>query len=111
MSDVTIQKCTRSGLAVDLTTAAAVGDAWTNTGKEMLIIKNTDASPHDVKVTVQAQPDSKDVTERTVTVAAGAIELLGAYPTNVYNDSGGKAQITYSAVTGMKVAVVNFLYT
>jgi hypothetical protein len=107
MSTLTIQDPDRTGAELDLTASAASGgDQWLNTGKEMLVIKNTDSGSHDVKVTVQAEPDGKDVTERTITVGAGKTFSAGPYPTNEYNDAGGYAQITYSAVTGMKVAVL-----
>jgi hypothetical protein len=107
MATLTIQDPGRAAAELDLTTSVASGgDQWLNTGREMLFIKNTDASGHTFSVTVQAQPDGKNVTERVISVGAGKTYVAGPYPRNEYNDAGGYAQITYSAATGMKVAVV-----
>lgn len=107
MSTLTIQDPGRAGAELDLTHAAAAGgDQWLNTGKEILVIKNADISSHNVKVTVQATPDGKDVTERTITVGAGKTFATDVFPKNVYNDAGGYAQITYSAVTSVTIAVL-----
>jgi hypothetical protein len=108
MANLTITECARTGLALALSggTAAAVGDQWLNTGKEVLVVSNTDSSAHTVAVKVQAQPDGKDVTERTVNVVNATTKVIGPFPINEYNDEGGYAQITYSAITGMKIQVV-----
>lgn len=109
MAKLTVLDCSREGAVLGLAGAAAAsagGDEWPNTGREVLIVTNTDADPHDVSVAVQAEPDGKEVTERLVTVAAGTSKVLGPYPVNEYSDSDGLGQITYSAVTGMKVQAV-----
>lgn len=108
MTTLTVLNCARTGAALSLTgaTAAATGDRWLNTGNEVLVVTNTDASAHTVGVTVAAAPDGKDVTERTVNVVNGTTQILGPFPVNVYNDSGGYATIVYSSVTGMKVQAV-----
>jgi len=108
MSNLTVTECARTGLALALGggAAAATGDQWLNTGREVLVISNTDSGSHDVSVDVQAEPDGKEVTERTVSVVNATTKVLGPFPTNVYNDEGGYAHITYSALTGMKVQVV-----
>ena len=65
MTTLTVLNCARTGAALSLTgaTAAATGDRWLNTGNEVLVVTNTDASAHTVGVTVAAAPDGKDVTE------------------------------------------------
>jgi hypothetical protein len=113
MSTLTITECARTGLALALSggTAAAAGDQWLNTGHEVLVITNGDATPHNVSVTVQAEPDDLEVTERQVSVVNATTKIIGPFPINVYNDVGGYAQIVYAATTSMKVQVVRIPLT
>jgi len=108
MSTLTVTECSREGLALALSggTAAAAGDKWLNTGREVLVVSNGDVGSHNVSVEVQAEPDGKEVTERLVAVVNATTKVLGPFPINVYNDAGGYANIVYSATTSMKVQVV-----
>jgi hypothetical protein len=108
MSTLTVTECARTGLALALSggTAAANGDQWLNTGREVLVITNGDSGAHNVSVDVQAEPDGKEVTERQVSVVNATTKVLGPFPPNIYNDAGGYAHITYAALTAMKVQVV-----
>jgi len=58
-------------------------------------------------VVVQTTPDGLAVTSKTITLAANVGEqIVGPFPTNIYNDASGFAHVTYNAVTGLQVAVV-----
>lgn len=72
------------------------------------MVKNDDASAITVTLVTQGTVDSQAVADRTVTVAAGAIKLIGPFPTATYNDSSGNVQVTYSAVTSITVGAVQF---
>lgn len=105
MATITPLACSRTGAVIDYTNAAAAGDQWLNTGKEVLLVHNADSGSHTVSVTTQATPDGKTVTDRTVTIAAGAYTIIGPFPVNVFNDVAGYAHIVYSATTSMKIQV------
>jgi hypothetical protein len=108
MTTLTVLECSREGALLSLAgaTAAAVGDRWLNTGREVLVVSNADSGAHTVGVTVQANPDGKNVTERTVNVVNATSRVLGPFPPNIYNDEGGYANLVYSATTAMHVQVV-----
>lgn len=111
MATLTAQAISESG-GVTFTAASAGGDSWQNTGREVLVVQNDDAASKTVTVTAQKTstraPGFGAVTKANaqVTVAAGGVEVFGPFPTEAYNDANGAAQITYSDVTSLSVAVV-----
>lgn len=91
---------------VGATPTASTGDTWANTGAEFVEIKNGSASPITVTLDVQATLDANAVVDPTVTVAAGVTKAIGPFKTGVYNDSGGLAKVTCSAVTDVTIKVI-----
>ncbi len=87
--------------------AAANGDFFNNNGKTFLSVKNGDGSAHVVTITSQV-PCNQGVTHNpAVSVAAGAEELIGPFPTDRFNDVNGQVQVAYAALTSMTVAVLS----
>lgn len=93
------------------TPTATDGDAFANTGYEVVCVQNGSASP--ITVTVDAfpsggpgAPSGLTVTDPTVTVAASAIKLFGPFPRNTFNNGAATVKITCSSVTTVKVSVL-----
>lgn len=112
MAILTVQSFDESGTALTMSAASSGGDQFSNTGKQMVVIHNTDASSKTVTVVAQnteyTKPDIGVVTKSSqqLSVPASGIGIIGPFPINPYNDSNRNVQITYSAVTGVNVAVV-----
>lgn len=111
MATIAVQTYNESGTDLTMSSAAGGGDQFVNTGKEVIIIYNGDASGKTVTVTAQTTSftDSKygsSVKEdQDVTVSAGGVAIMGPFPRQAFNDGSGYVQITYSAVTSLEVAV------
>lgn len=112
MATISEQTFDEAGTDLTLTAAASGGDDFANQGQQFLVIKNGDASSKTVTVTAQntsfeSSTYGNAVKEnQSLAVAAGSVGVMGPFPVQAFNDSNGKAQITYSAVTSLEVAVV-----
>lgn len=110
MATLTVQTPGEDG---GLTMAAAdvSGDVYPNAGGDVYFIcENADASSTTVTVTAQITSTSKDgfgpVTKGNGggSVAAGAIEVFGPFPSSAFNNASGQVAVTYSSVTSLTVA-------
>lgn len=108
MAVLTVQQATRSTNGIDLAgvAAAAGGDTFPNTGREVLIIKNGGGAPITLTVATPATVDGLAVADLTATIGAGATRMIGPFPPSVYSASDGSVALTYSAVTSVTVAAV-----
>lgn len=111
MATISRQQITEAGLNPTLAAAAGGGDDFKNSGNEFLYVENTDGSSHTVTVSAQiSETDDRQYgklskSDVSVAVPAGEFRLIGPFPPSAFNSSG-KADITYSAATGMNVAVL-----
>ena len=111
MATLTAQKITDQGTIANMTTATGGGDEFLNTGLEFLFFQNGHASNSYV-ITVTAQVTNIHhqnfgtvVKENIVkTITAGAEVFIGPFKQAAFNDANHKVQITYDAVTTLKVA-------
>tara|TARA_R100001594_G_C3879437_1_gene225550 strand:+ start:132 stop:527 length:396 start_codon:yes stop_codon:yes gene_type:complete len=102
MATITARKITETGLAGSTTGCATGGDEFKNSGIEVVRIANGHAS-QGYKISVTAQttavtsPTYGSLTKSgpTVTVSAGGSAYLGPFKQAAFNDSDGKAQLTY----------------
>lgn len=103
MATLTVTEVTRAGVIVTtLTAAAAGGDQFPNTGRELVMFKNGDVAAKTVTLVTGAagaDPDGLAITDKTIVVAAGDTVVMGPFPTGIYNDASGMMNLTYSAVT------------
>ena len=113
MATLTAQKINDLGVIETLASAAANGDEFVNSGVEVIHIKNKHAStPFTVTVTAQVtsihHPQFGSVTKSNTVkaVGAGASAYIGPFKQSAFNDANNKVQITYSAVTTLKVAIL-----
>tara|TARA_R110002096_G_scaffold288938_2_gene482914 strand:- start:2219 stop:2614 length:396 start_codon:yes stop_codon:yes gene_type:complete len=103
MGTLAINKIIEGGLAEDLENAASSGDEFANSGIEFIHVVNDHASEsYTVSVTAQKttmrHPSFGSLTKanQTFVVAAGAEAFAGPFRQTAFNDSGNKAQITYT---------------
>jgi len=106
MATLTVATSVRTGVDMTGASCAGGGDAFANTGQEVLHIINGDASPHTVTIVTQVTRDSQTVTALAVVCAANKTTAIGPFPMGIYNDTNGLVQITYSAVTSMSAKVL-----
>ena len=113
MALLTAQKINDLGVIETLVSANAGGDAFVNSGVEVIHIQNGHASDARV-VTVTAQVTNihhqqfGTVTKSNITktVAAGQDAFIGPFKQGAFNDANNKVQITYNGGTTLKVAVL-----
>jgi hypothetical protein len=108
MADLTVNSPDRAQNSVSAESAAAGGDAFLNTGKELLLITHTNGggSQETLTIAMQKSIDGEDVPDKTVDIPAGEKHLLGPFPTGLYNDVDGKVQLTYSSETDLELLVI-----
>lgn len=106
MATLTVATAVRTGVDLTGASAAGGGDAFLNTGHEILLVTNGDSGSHSATVALQRTLDGQAGTARSVAVAAGKTEAIGPFPPGLYNDTNGLVQISYSAVTSVTVKVL-----
>ena len=110
MATITAQKITETGLSSSMSTCAAAGDEFTNTGIEFVRIQNHHASnAYTIKVNVQT-PSVKHPTYGTLTkldiyksvsspggsAGDGANDIIiGPFKQGSYNNNNNKVMINY----------------
>lgn len=99
---------TRLGTDLVGVAADATGDNWVNTGKEMLVVKNGGGGSINVTLDLRATLDGISVTDPVVAVGAGVTKLIGPFPVGLYNDAGGKMNVSYSGVTSVNISVLTY---
>lgn len=105
MATLTMQVVGNEGRAISFSAAAGGGDAAATGSGAVLLVNNGGASPVTVTMVTPGTVEGLAITDRAVTVAAGAIEAIPL--DDLYtNPSTGLASITYSAVTSVTVAAV-----
>lgn len=108
MAILTEQRAGLTGNSFSFSAADVAGDLFPNTG-HALIVNN--ASGSDITVTFKAQNQcSFQVTtndhDAQGTVAAGTLKLFGPFDASRFNNTNGRVNVLYSAVSGVSVACV-----
>jgi len=106
MATLTVVTASRDGVDIAGAAAAGGGDAFANTGYEVVLIKNGDGSDHTVTFVTQQTVDGQAVADKAVVLTAGHTYAIGPFPTGIYNDANSLVQMTYTAVTSVTVKVV-----
>jgi hypothetical protein len=104
---LTKQATSRTGLNPAYSNADAGGNDFVNLGTEMVIVKNDDASSKTVTFETTATIDGQAVSDPQVAVPAGELRIVGPFRPAYYNTAGGKLVMTFSAVTNLKVAIID----
>lgn len=111
MAAITVQELPANGVDlgdITFTAASAGGDSFSNTGRDLVLVKFGAAPSGDVVVEGVPAPDSGRDGSVTFTAGANETHMGGPYaPRNFSN--GGVVEISYSAgVTDIEIAVVRF---
>lgn len=107
MAELTPQVIVLAGITPALVAAEAGGDDFVNSGRDFIHIKNGDASPMDVTINSQVDCNQGVDHDISVTIPASTGEkFIGPFPKDRFNDTAGKIQITYSAVTSVTIGIV-----
>jgi hypothetical protein len=87
--------------------ATGGGDSWANTGAELFAINNGGGGSITVTLVrgTGGTIDSAVLPNLTVVVPAGKMFIIGPFGTGLWNDANGLMNVTYSAVTSVKVRV------
>lgn len=106
MAVLTAATVVRTGVDVVGVAADVTGDEWANTGQEFVEVKNGSGGSINVTLDIRATIDGAAAVDPVVAVGAGVTKIIGPFPTGIYNDSNGRAKITYSAVTSVTTKVL-----
>jgi hypothetical protein len=102
----TVNTNNRAGNVLAMAAAAGGGDTFVNTGREHLIITNGSGAPITVTFVVPKTIDGLTVSNKTMSVAAGATRVVGPFPVDTYSDANGNVSLTYSGVTTLTIGVI-----
>lgn len=112
MAVLTVNAINKTGITdvgAQLAAAAGGGDSFPNTGKEFLYVNNGGGGS--ITVTISSNGAGTvcnfGVTgtqhDKTLTVGAGKIGVIGGLDPKQFNDSNGRVQVTYSGVSSVTV--------
>ena len=99
MAVLTAAAVSRDGVDPAPVAADAAGDEFTNTGKEFLYVENSGAGSIVITITTQQTVDGLAVPDRTVTIPAGGIRLIGPFPGTIYNRSAAERVVDVESDT------------
>jgi len=108
MAVLMVQAIARTGLEPAFGAAGAGGDAFPNTGREFLVVKNAHATlSRTVTITSQipagAVPQGAAKTDLAVQVPALEERWIGPLDPASFNDANGRAVVTYSTEADLSV--------
>ena len=108
-TELTSQPCDANGAVITFTAADASGNYFSNNGRKVLRVVNSGTS--DITITIQSPtPCDQGYTHNIVaTVSAGQTKDFGPFRTTRFNDSSGHVNITYSDVTNVTVALIEYI--
>lgn len=106
MATLTVYTAAVAGVAVVAASATAAGDKFTNTGHEVIHVTNGGGAPITVTLDAKATPIGLTLTDPTVSVANGATKVIGPFNPDLFNDTDGNMNVTYSSDTSVTVIVV-----
>ena len=109
MAEFTVQALTTLGLVSSYTAAAGAGDEFINDGFTFLHAKNGSGAAITITITSQVSPIPKGLAAADIAleVTAAGEKMAGFFDQGAYNDSSGKAQLTYSDVTNLTIAAIS----
>lgn len=105
--EITVQNISRTGLSATFEAVHAdLEHKFTNNGREIVHIKNTNAATRVVTFKVAKTVDGQAVVHPTQTIAANTgDEEFGPFPKGIYNQDDGMVYLDFSAAAGVTVAV------
>jgi hypothetical protein len=109
MAALQAQQISQQGLTPSLVAATSGGDSFEPGPHTFLYVKNGGGSSINVTVDTTATAFGEPISNVVTAVAAGAEAFIGPFqPAEVEQPGTGQADITYSAVTTVTIAVLTF---
>lgn len=105
-TDLATQQIVIGGLKPIFTAANADGHAIENDGSMVLYVKNGSGVSINVTAVTPGTVDGNAVADRVVAVPAGEDRIIGRFLPAVYNQTNGKVNVDFSAVTTVTVAAL-----
>ena len=107
MATLTKQVVALAGIGPTYEAASAGGDEVLNSGKLFLHVKNANGSTART-VTVDSQQACSQGYDHdaAVSVPASSERMIGPFPKDRFNDSGGKIQISYDSEADLTIAAI-----
>lgn len=106
MADLNVQEITEAGLNPAFVAASAGGDTFTNTGREVIHVKNGSGAAIDVTLVGANACEFGFTHNDVVSVPAGGERIIDPTPTRRFVDkTTKKTSINYSAVANVTVAI------
>jgi hypothetical protein len=109
MAALPTQSASPTGTTLTMAAASGGGDTFVPGSSTVLLVRNGDASSKTVTIVRPGTTYGTADPDIAVTVAAGAIAVLGPYPSDLADPTDGQIDVTYSAVTSVTVAAVKFV--
>lgn len=106
MAELSVQVVVLGGLTPSYAAAAAGGDQFANSGREMIHLKNGAGVSQTVTTDSQEPCDQGFDHDNAVAIPAGEERMIGPFPKSRFDDASGKVQLTYSAVASLTIAVI-----
>lgn len=104
---LTAQSVTSGGLTATYSAANVEGHSFRLQGSRVLHVKNGGGSSVTVTVPTPGTVDGLAVADRTYTVAAAGETFIGLGAGSAYRQSDGTAQVDFSGVTSVTVALLD----
>lgn len=102
---LTAQSVTSAGLTPSYAAANVDGHSYQPTAGRLLHVKNGGAGSITVTLPTPGTVDGLAVSDRTVTIGAGAEKLIGVGRGAAYRQDGGVVYVDFSGVTSVTVAL------
>jgi len=104
---ISVQSITLSGVTPVYSDAVSGGVQFVNDGRVFLHLTNTNEASRAVTITTPYQEGGLDLADVYVTLAGTTGNVMaGPFPTKLFNDSSGYAQLSFSAIADVKVAAI-----
>jgi hypothetical protein len=107
MTTFDVDQVVRGGIEPTFETATETGDAFLNDGKVWIHVING-AGELVLTIITQQTIDGEAVDDKTVTIDASTTQVIGPFPTEIYNDGDGLVQLTYSKHEEVTIAFLKY---
>jgi hypothetical protein len=104
---IAYQQIVRTGLEETLAAVDGTnGNSFQNDGRMILHVANGAVAPITVTIDTPNTVDGLAVAQLPVVVTNGEERYIGPFPPNIYNDSSGNVNVTYSSGATVTAAVL-----
>lgn len=106
MAVLAAQQITRDGITPTFAAADAAGDEFPFSGNNLVIFRNGGTAAVTITAVTPAKVENLDVQDLAITVPAGTDRYVNGLASRNFQNVNRRVGVTYSAVTGVSVAVL-----